>query len=95
MELLIDRECSQDMVGPALMPGLERYVDPLTPLPLDPPSMVYGPGAHPLLATEQGNGKNYIDHSESQIQEVDMKVLVVLSLGRNLLSSSSPCLFQI
>ena len=55
---------------------------------LRPPKIVHGAGSHELLATGTAKLTIGVDNTDSRQREVNVSVLLVPGLGRNLLSSS-------
>ena len=56
---------------------------------LQPPKFVYGAGSHELLATGTAKPTVGIENIADKQREVNMSVMLVPDLGRNLLSSSA------
>ena len=75
------------MVDPATIPNAEEYLHQYQER--RPQQTVYGAGSHELLATGTAMLKRSVDDTDSKQREVNMSVLLVPGLGRNLLSSSA------
>ena len=56
---------------------------------LQPPKIVYGAGSHELLATGMAKLTIGVENTASIQREVNMSVMLVPGLGRNLLFSSA------
>ena len=56
---------------------------------LRPPKIVYGAGSHELLATGTAKLTTGVENTAGIQREVNMSVMLVPGLGRNLLSSSA------
>ena len=56
---------------------------------LQPPKIVYGGGSHELLATGTANLTIVVENTAGVQREVNMSVMLVPGLGRNLLPSSA------
>ncbi|CAN0303407.1 unnamed protein product, partial [Scytosiphon promiscuus] len=87
IQLLVDSGCSSHMVDPAMIPNAEQQLRQYQEL--QPPQRVYAAGSHELLATGKAMLKLGVDNTDSKQREVNMSVLLVPGLGRNLLSSSA------
>ena len=87
LQLLIDSGCSSHMVDLEMIPNADQHLREYQAL--QPPKIVYGDGSHELLATGAAKLTIGVENTAAQPREVNMSVMLVPGVGRNLLSSSA------
>ena len=75
------------MVDPEMLPNADQHLREYQAL--QPPKIVYGARSRELLATGTANLTIGVENSAGKQREVNMSVMLVPGLGRNLLSSSA------
>ena len=87
LQLLVDSGCSSHIVDPEMIPNSDKHLGEYQAL--QHPRIVYGAGSHELLATGTAKLTIGVENTAGKQQEVNMSVLLVPGLGRNLVSSSA------
>ena len=87
LQVLVDSGCSSNMVDPEMIPNAGQHLREYQAL--QPPKVVYGAGSRELLAHGTAKLTIGIENTAGIQREVNMSVMLVPGLGRNLLSSSA------
>ena len=74
------------MVDPEMIRNADQHLREYQAL--QPPKIVYGAGSHELLATGTANLTIGVENTAGIQRDVNMSVMLIPGLGRNLLSSS-------
>ena len=87
LQLLVDSGCLSHMVDPEMIPNADQHLREYQAL--QPPKNVYGARSHEVLATRTAKLTIGVENTTGIQPEVNMSVMLVPGLGRNLLSSSA------